>query len=368
MIIKGCKSSNYAKVFTENIEDVAIKQIEEYLNLRFIKGDKIRIMPDVHAGNGCVIGFTSTFDDYIIPNLVGVDIGCGVTSYCLGNIDIDLPKLDEIIRKEIPFGFSIHSKHNHLIDDDIENVKMQILYVKDPYLQLGTLGGGNHFIELGIDSNNNKWLTVHSGSRNFGLSVANFYQNKAKEFMNDYNINLPKGVEFLHKSNQFFDDYIYSVDILTQFAEKNRKLILTKITDKLNIKVLDSINSIHNYIDVDNKIIRKGAIKAELNNRLLIPFNMRDGIIIGLGKGNNDWNCSAPHGAGRIMSRINAKKVIRFEDYENTMKGVFSTCINTNTIDEAPQVYKDMEEIKIAIKDTVQIVDTIKPVYNFKAN
>ena len=377
------------KIFTSNIEDKAREQIDLLLEQEPFKDCKIRIMPDVHAGAGCVIGFTGNLGDKVIPNIVGVDIGCGMLCVELGNIDLDLKKLDEIIHNNIPSGMNVNDEVYEYFDIS-KLLCHKELKNKDGWLEksLCSLGGGNHFIEVDIDEDNNKYLVIHTGSRNLGKQVAEIYQNKAIEYCSykeemkqeiqqklieihkkyEGKTKLPKDLCYLE--GQLRKDYLHDMKICQEFASKNRELIATKIINKLGLYLFieEHFETIHNYIDFEDNIVRKGAISAKKGEKVLIPINMRDGCIIGIGKGNDDWNCSAPHGAGRIMSRMQAKEPFNLDEYKESMKNIYTTSVNENTIDEAPFVYKPMKEIIDNIGDTVDIIKIIKPIYNFKAN
>lgn len=393
------------KIFTDNIEQTAINQINELLEQEAFKDSKVRIMPDVHAGKGCVIGFTGNLGNKVIPNIVGVDIGCGMLCVELGNIDLNLEKLDEIIRKYIPSGRNVNEFVP--IPFFIGHLKCYEELKEIDWLNnsLGTLGGGNHFIEIDIDENNNKYLVIHTGSRNLGKQVAEIYQEKAIKYcsydkeMNEEKQNIIKEYKEQHREKeiqnklieisekyngktklpkdlcylegQLREDYLHDMEICQQFALSNRNTIAQNIINALfnkNLFDFKNFHTIHNYISFEDNIVRKGAISARKGEKLLIPMNMRDGCIIGIGKGNDDWNQSAPHGAGRIMSRNQARETIDIVDYEKSMQGIYSTSITIETIDEAPMVYKPMEEIIECIKDTVEIEKIIKPIYNFKAS
>ena len=410
-INKKCKELRMEnlKIFTDNIESEAIEQIKLLLKQEPFKDCKVRIMPDVHAGKGCVIGFTADLGDKVIPNIVGVDIGCGMLCVELGNIDIDLEKLDKVINENIPAGRNI--REQKLVDfDEIENLYCykELKETNKFEKAIGTLGGGNHFIELDIDDENTKYLVIHTGSRNLGKQVAEYYQNLAielcsgkeeffkkkdeiikiykeagkrneiqkalkeleKEFKNN-KPNLPR--ELCYLTGKYRNMYLHDMEICQLYASLNRSHIALQILEKINISdFIPSHNqkifeTIHNYIDFNDNIVRKGSIRANKGERVIIPINMRDGSIIAIGKGNEDWNNSAPHGAGRIMSRMKAKKTFQLEDFIKSMNGIYSTSIVEETIDEAPFVYKPMKEIIDNIKDTVEIEKIIKPVYNFKA-
>jgi len=394
------------KIFTNNIEESAKEQIDLLLEQEAFKNCKVRIMPDVHAGAGCVIGFTGNLGDKVIPNIVGVDIGCGMLCANLGDSDIDLEKLDNIIRKYIPSGMNVH-------EEKVNDFNFTQLYCykelknKDGWLEksLGTLGGGNHFIEIDVDDENNKYLVIHTGSRNLGKQVCEIYQNKAieycsykKELQEERNniiklykeqgkekeiqkalievnqkyegkTKLPKDLCYLEGKDR--EDYLHDMKLCQEFASLNRKLIAIKIMKELNRGLSfigNNFETIHNYINFEDNIVRKGAISARKGEKVIIPMNMRDGCIIGVGKGNEDWNYSAPHGAGRTMSRNIARNTINMEEYKESMNGIYTTSVNEETIDEAPMVYKPMEEIIEHIKDTIEIEKIIKPIYNFKAN
>lgn len=405
MIITG--KYNSAKVFTNNIEESAIIQIKELLNQEFIKDSKIRIMPDVHSGAGCVIGTTMTIKDKIIPNLVGVDIGCGMLVAKLNIKDNKniLKIIDDIINKNIPSGFNIRNEVHFNIKDSVDNLYnlkcLDYMDIDNAKKSLGTLGGGNHFIELNKNSNNNIYIVIHSGSRNLGLQVANYYQNSAylQQHFNltvddivDKNISsikvkrktLNEKIKEIKKNNKnisfdlsyvsgyLFDDYINDMDIIINYAKINRETILFDILYNLSkigvdVEIVDKFTTIHNYIDTANMILRKGSVSAQKGEKYLLPLNMKDGSLICLGKGNEDWNYSSPHGAGRLMSRSEAKKNIDLDKFKEVMKGIYSTSVTIETIDEAPMVYKNKKEIVENIKDTADIIDHLIPIYNFKA-
>lgn len=397
---------NYAKVFTGNLDDETYSQVIELLNQEFVKESKIRIMPDCHAGAGCVIGTTITIHNKIVPNLVGVDIGCGMLTINLGQRKIDLEALDNFIRKNIPSGMNVYKEVQEL-DVDISKLKcyQELGNYKYYYQSVGTLGGGNHFIEICVDEENNNYLIIHSGSRNLGNKVAQYYQEKAiryiqnkvfnleeesQELIRQYKslglerqlskelkklkkkkVDLPIPRDLCYLEGQDMKDYLFDMHISEKYASENRYRIAYKILNFLNIDLgvcLEVFETIHNYINMDDMILRKGAISAYKNEKVLIPINMRDGCIIGLGRGNPDYNYSAPHGAGRIISRREAQRVINLDNYINSMKGIYTTSVNHHTIDEAPFVYKPMDEILNNITETVEVLKIIKPIYNFKAN
>lgn len=392
------------KIFTENIEPEALNQIYTLIKQPAFSDCKVRIMPDVHAGKGCVIGFTADLGNKVIPNIIGVDIGCGMLTAEIGKIDIDFDKLDKVIRENIPSGRAVR---DYEVDfPEIEDLHCKDLLKNMSWLKssLGTLGGGNHFIEVSEDADGVRYLIIHTGSRNLGKQVAEIYQQIAIESMqglhklkeesvrliNEYKkagrqkeiqkalaelkrkwqpdkLNIPKELCFLTGENR--NDYLHDMKICQDFAVKNRQMIMTTIFSKMGWDTAgkEVFQTIHNYIDHDTNIVRKGAISAKSGEKVLIPLNMRDGCIIGIGKGNDDWNQSAPHGAGRIMSRSKAKETVSLEEFRQSMEGIYTTSVNESTIDESPMVYKPMNEIVTNIEDTVEILKTIKPVYNFKA-
>ena len=395
------------KIFTDNIEPEALNQIYTLIKQPAFADCKVRIMPDVHAGKGCVIGFTADLGDKVIPDIVGVDIGCGMLCCEIGKIDIDYEKLDSVIREHIPAGRAVR-------DEEINFPQLEDLYCKGQLrnmewlkCSLGTLGGGNHFIEVDEDSDGVKYLVIHTGSRNLGKQVAEIYQQMAIDDMQGVNklaeesqkliaeykaagrqkdiqrglaelkrkwqpdkLNIPK--ELCYLTGEHREVYLHDMKICQEFARVNRRAIQDIIFYYMgwtfSRSFMERFQTIHNYIDHDTNIVRKGAISAKAGEKVLIPINMRDGCIIGVGKGNEDWNCSAPHGAGRIMSRSKAKEKVSLEEYQESMKGIYTTSVGQSTIDESPMAYKPMNEILEYIKDTVEIVKIIKPVYNFKAS
>ena len=402
------------KIFTSNIEQEAVDQINTLLEQPAFADCKVRIMPDVHAGAGCVIGFTANLGDKVIPNIVGVDIGCGMLTVELGYINevyhpenvtqIDYAQLDVAIRKRVPCGRDVHDGRK-VRYDKLQQLKCyrELKDTKRFERRIGTLGGGNHFIEIDEGSDGKKYLVIHTGSRNLGKQVADYYQNLAVELMQgkdellakqeqliaDYKaqgrkkeiqaaikelhrtwrpgeIDIPKDLCYLTGKHR--DDYLHDMTICQEFAKLNRTNIAAAILDEMNWVPLDMFETIHNYIEFETNMVRKGAISAKAGEKLLIPINMRDGCIVGIGKGNDDWNQSAPHGAGRIMSRTKAREVVSLDSFREAMDGIFTTSVSAETIDEAPMVYKPMDEIVENIKDTVDILEIIKPVYNFKAS
>ena len=382
------------KVYAETIEDEAIAQIVKMANSPLGENAHIRIMPDAHAGAGCTIGTTMLVTDKVCPNILGVDIGCGVDLvYIKEDFSNRLEELDQIIREKIPYGMSVHNKQISGEDFFSENLRCWDKLKKETKElathSIGTLGGGNHFIEAYIDEENA--LSVHSGSRNIGYKVAQYYQELAEkrimqegkdkfkevlltlppqqreEFIRQYKEKETVDKELCYLTGEDMKDYLNDMYFMQYFATINREKILLTITKEMGLTRLNDIFSIHNYMDND-KVLRKGAIAAHQNQQLVIPLNMRDGILICEGKGNPDWNWSAPHGAGRLYSRSKAKELFSVEEYAEQMKGIFTTCVNEHTLDEAPFVYKDFKEIEKAIEPTVTILKRMKPIYNFKAN
>ncbi len=386
---------NTARVFTDNVEQEAVSQIIHLLNQAFAADSQIRIMPDTHAGAGCTIGTTMTITDKIVPNLVGVDIGCGMETVTLRDTHTELQQLDKAIHRLIPAGFATR-KTPHMFAQDIDLKKLHCakhVNLERAELSLGTLGGGNHFIELDRDEEGKLYLVVHSGSRHLGKQVAEYYQNaaardlkaKAKEAddliaayknqgreaaiqaalqtLSAYKVD--KSLSFVQGA--LFDDYLHDMAIVQRYAELNRHAMIREIIKAMKFKMDEQFTTIHNYIDLSSMILRKGAISAKAGERMLIPMNMRDGSLICVGKGNPDWNYSAPHGAGRLMSRSAAKQSITLTQFERSMQGIYSSTVNKSTLDESPFAYKPMEEIMANITDTAEIVKTIRPLYNFKA-
>ena len=397
---------NTAKVYCDKLEPEVVSQIIELCNQDFCMDSKIAIMPDTHAGKGCVIGFTADLGDKVIPNIVGVDIGCGMLTVELGKIDIDLKQLDEVINECIPSGKNVHEgrivRFQKLQD---LNCYRELKATKRIEKSIGTLGGGNHFIELNIDDEKNIYLVIHSGSRNLGTQVAEHYQKlafdlcagkedyyikrenmieeykrdgkrkliqadlmKLKKKYDDMLPNYPK--ELCYLKGKFKDKYLNDMHICQEYADLNRATMASIILQKLLNKSLEDFkyfNTTHNYINFKDNIIRKGSISAYEGEKVLIPINMRDGSILAIGKGNPDWNFSAPHGAGRLMSRTKAKEKLTLESYKKSMEGIYTTSVNESTLDEAPMAYKPIEEIINNIHDTVEILKVIKPIYNFKA-
>lgn len=391
--IKGGVST--AKVFTDNIEEEAFTQILELCNQEFTRNSTIRIMPDVHAGAGCTIGTTMTIKDKVVPNLVGVDIGCGMEVCILQDTNVNLELLDKTIRAFIPSGFETRDKeHKYVKQINFEElICKEHIDVERARLSIGTLGGGNHFIEADVDMHNNIHFVVHSGSRHLGKQVAEYYQETAyrelislkaekqriiKELKAQgreteiaaclQKVKSPKVKKDLaYLQGDQFKKYIYDMKIVQTYADLNRKAIMDEIVKVMKLTVVDRFTTIHNYIDMNHMMLRKGAISAQKGERVIIPINMRDGSIIAIGKGNEDWNYSAPHGAGRLMSRGKAKSLFTVEEFREQMAGIYSTSVGVATIDESPMVYKPITDIISNIGDTVEIVDVVKPIYNYKA-
>lgn len=398
-VVKG--KYNEAIIFTDVVEETAIDQIQTLCNQAFVAGSKIRIMPDVHTGAGATIGTTMTIEDKIVPNLVGVDIGCGMETLKIKNKHIELQKLDKLIYEKIPAGFNIRENpHPYMEDIDLtalrclKNAKINLNRAER---SLGTLGGGNHFIEVNKDSHNAIYINIHSGSRHLGLEVAKYYQEMAYRALNqnapediealivEYKktgrtIEIQRAIEDLKAANtsivpkalayvegQWMVDYLHDMKIVQEYAALNRKAMMCELVKGMKLKEIESFTTIHNYLDTDHMILRKGAVSAQINEQLLIPINMRDGSLICRGKGNPDWNYSAPHGAGRLMSRNTAKNTFTLSDYKKEMAQVYTTSVNQETLDECPMAYKTMDDIVKNIGDTVEIVEIIKPIYNFKA-
>ena len=376
MMITKKGKYNTANIMIDSIDDATDKQIQDFLNHPAFANSYIAIMPDTHAGKGAVIGFTMKMNDYLIPNVIGVDIGCGMLSAKFDLPNIDLKKFDLFIKENIPSGFHIHTDNRHFNQTlsrdlvDIYDVCHKIGIDENKVIKsIGTLGGGNHFIEAGIDSKGFIWVTIHSGSRNFGLRVANYHQNKAKEILKQYfSPYVGTGLEFLVVGTPEYNDYLSDLKIAQQYAALNRWYILREIINFFGNEPIKQISSVHNFIDEDN-IIRKGATPAHEGEDVIIPFNMRDGIAICKGKGNPKYNYSAPHGAGRILSRVKAKEQLSVENFKKQMSdaGVYTSTATAETLDEAPDAYKDMNVILENIKETVDVVEMVKPIYNFKA-
>lgn len=384
-----------ALVFTENVEATAYSQLKEILDseTQIALGANIRVMPDVHAGLGCVIGTTMHITDKVVPNFVGVDIGCGMKVQKLKERaeDIDLARLDDIIKKRIPSGFSIRKSPHALAGETrIEELKCKNFVNLDrAYKSIGTLGGGNHFIELNEDDEGNIYLVIHSGSRHLGTQIAGHYQNEAHQRLNakqsqrmqpggnlkkkDFKrakrkqteARIPKNLAYCE--GELMQDYLFDMDVGQEFAFINRRAMAETIINTMGWTVLEEFQTIHNYIDTKEMILRKGAVSAQKDEILLIPINMQFGSLICRGKGNALWNHSAPHGAGRVMSRRQARERVSLKDFQKSMQGIYTSSVNRDTLDEAPMVYKPASEIMENIQDTVDVLKIIRPIYNFKA-
>ena len=398
MEIKG--QVNTAVCFAKVIEDEAIEQIRRMCDYEFTADSQIRIMPDVHAGKGCTIGTTMTVKDKAVPNIVGVDIGCGMYTVNLGQVEIDMEQMDAAAHF-IPSGLNVWEGRKEHFDLLGLRCYRGLKDAKRLERSLGTLGGGNHFIEIDQAADGTKYLVIHSGSRNLGKQVAEFYQrlaielNKGKEeyfakrdaLIAEYKAagrrneiqaalkalkweareaTIPEDLCFVY--GQYLEDYLHDVEICQRFARRSRELMAEIILQRLGIEAVDAFHTIHNYIDTDEMILRKGAIAAHKGEKVLIPINMRDGSVLAIGKGNPDWNFSAPHGAGRIMSRTAAKENLNLDEYRREMEGIYTTSVNEATLDEAPMAYKSLSDIIDVISESVDVIEVLKPIYNFKAN
>lgn len=398
--IKG--KVNTAHCHAKVVENEAIEQIRRMCDFPMTEGSQIRIMPDVHSGKGCTIGTTMTIIDKAVPNVVGVDIGCGMLTVNLGKIEIDFEKMDEASHF-IPSGRNVWDGRQERFD--LTRLQCYRNLQKTKWLErsLGTLGGGNHFIEIDEASDGTKYLVIHSGSRNLGKQVAEFYQqlaidldkgigdylearegiiksykeqgrrNEIQEALNQLRwdkenneTTMPEDLCFL--SGKYLEWYLHDVEICQEFARKSREKMAQIILERTGMTAIKSFHTIHNYIDTDEMILRKGAIAAHNGEKVLIPINMRDGSVLAVGKGNPEWNYSAPHGAGRIMSRTKAKNSLSLDEYKKTMEGVYTTSVNENTLDEAPMAYKSLDDIIDVIRESVDVIDVMKPIYNFKAS
>jgi RNA-splicing ligase RtcB len=364
---------NTANIMIDEVDDATLGQIQDFLNNPAFGKGYIAIMPDCHKGNGSCIGFTMSDMEYVIPSIVGVDIGCGMLMSKFAVKNVDLKKFDEYIKHSIPSGFSINEMVPVIPEDfqvSVHNICQRIDKDPDKMLKaIGSLGGGNHFIEAGYDAQNNFAVTIHSGSRNFGLSVANFYQDKAKQNLAKYFLQDEyRGLEFLPMDSQEARDYMIALQVAQKFASENRLAMMLKIARFLEVLPVSSVESVHNFIG-DDGIIRKGATPAYEGQKVLIPFNMRDGIAVCTGRGSKKYNYSAPHGAGRVLSRTAAHAKLSVEDFVQQMSdaGVYTTTANKTTLDEAPDAYKAIDVILANIVETVRVDEFIVPVYNFKA-
>lgn len=398
--IKG--KINTALCYAKVVEEEAIEQIRRMCDYPTTEGSQIRIMPDVHAGKGCTIGTTMTINGKAVPNVVGVDIGCGMYTVNLGKADIDFEKVDEAAHF-IPSGRDIWDGRIERFDLTDLACYRQLKETKRLAKSLGTLGGGNHFIEIDEASDGTKYLVIHSGSRNLGKQVAELYQKLAVNLDRGYGEYLEKREEIIHTykeqgcreeiqealkqlhfkvyeseptmpedlcylSGRYLEDYLHDVVICQTFAKRNREKMAELLLERTGMTGWEAFHTIHNYIDTEEMILRKGAIAAHKGEKVLIPINMRDGSVLAVGKGNPDWNFSAPHGAGRLMSRTDAKEKLSMKEYEESMKGIYTTSVNEYTLDESPMAYKSLDDIIDVIKDSVDVIDIMKPIYNFKAS
>ena len=390
---------NQAKIFTDVVDQASIAQVIELCNQEFTAGSRIRLMPDVHAGAGCTVGTTMTITDRVVPNLVGVDIGCGMETARLREDHLELQKLDKLIREKIPSGFAVRSAAHRYADQiDLEELccfrHIQMLRAEK---SIGTLGGGNHFIEVDRDEEGQLYVVIHSGSRRLGLEVAKYYQEEGYKVLNQTDqasldrliaemraagrqkdiqkelkrrksqklTRIPRPLAYV--AGELFDQYIHDMKLVQHFARLNRQAMLDEIVKGMKLHVEEQFTTVHNYIDTDAMILRKGAVSARAGERLLIPINMRDGSLLCVGKGNEDWNCSAPHGAGRLMSRGEAKQSFTVSEFKKQMEGIYSTSVGRSTLDECPMAYKGMADILDNIGPTAEVVKVIQPIYNFKA-
>lgn len=391
---------NTAFCYTPVLEDAARVQIQSVCDQKEFAGCKIRVMPDVHAGKGCTIGTTMTIRDKIVPGMVGVDIGCGMETVELSEREINFERLDALIRKEIPYGREVRDEI-HALNAELDLSQLccaDQVNLNRAMRSIGSLGGGNHFIEVDRAEDGRLFLVVHSGSRHLGTEVANFYQDEGRRALwggahyqikatidqmkaegrfkeiqktitalkREHDLSIPKDLAYVEGA--LFDDYIHDMKLTQKFAVLNRKAMVDVILSGMGLTPADEFTTIHNYIDTDAMILRKGSVSAKAGEKLLIPINMRDGSLICIGKGNEDWNCSAPHGAGRLMSRKAAFNALSMEEFQKEMEGIYTTCVVPDTLDESPMAYKSMDEIIDQIEPTVEIVQRIRPVYNFKAS
>lgn len=397
------------KVFAKTVEPEVYGQLYRLLSLDAFRDAKIRIMPDTHAGMGCVIGFTAALGDKVVPNLVGVDIGCGMYVQNLGHVDINFPALDKFIREHIPSGSCVNEVQGSRVEfPELKDMRMckHLRNVEHLQSSIGSLGGGNHFIELDKDSAGNIYLVIHTGSRNLGQQVCKHYQKLAVDQCNKHSADIKREInaaieqlkaegrqkessqviseikakygridkvpaDLCYLTGELREDYLHDMRICQEFAIRNREEIARRIVKHLGVSkwgMESGFHTIHNYIDFTDGIIRKGAIRCNEGELVIIPLNMRDGSILAKGKGNEDWNFSGPHGAGRLMSRSAAKESISMKDFRASMEGIYTTSVNKNTLDESPMAYKNANEIVEAVQDTVEVIEVIKPIYNFKAS
>ena len=398
--IKG--KVNTAICYAKVVEDEAIEQIRRMCDYSITEGSRIRIMPDVHAGKGCTVGTTMTIRDRVVPNIVGVDIGCGMYTVNLGKTEIDFERVDEAAHF-IPSGTRVWEGRQERFDLTSLRCYRDLRDARRLVRSLGTLGGGNHFIEIDRAADGTSYLIIHSGSRNLGKQVANHYQRIAidlakgkdeyftardrlikeyketgrrkeiqaalkqmKRAFKEQEMDLPEDLCFVY--DRYLEDYLHDVEICQAFAKRSRELMAEILLDRTGMSGSDGFHTIHNYIDTGEMILRKGAIAAHEGEKVLIPINMRDGSVLAMGKGNPEWNYSAPHGAGRLMSRTKAKQILDLDEYRKTMEGIYTTSVSAGTLDEAPMAYKSLEDIIDVIRASVDVIDVMRPVYNFKAD
>ncbi len=390
---------NEAKIFTDVVDQASIAQVIALCSQEFAAGSRIRLMPDVHAGMGCTVGTTMTITDKVVPNLVGVDIGCGMETVRVREDHMEMQKLDKLIYERIPSGFAIRQKiHRYTEEVDLGELRcarhVDLIRAEK---SMGTLGGGNHFIEVDQDSEGRLYIVIHSGSRRLGLEVAKYYQEEGwkalnrtddasveamiaqlraegrqkeiqrelKRLKNQKQTSIPRPLAYV--SGALFEDYLHDMRIVQRFAALNRQAMVDEIVKGMKLHIEEQFTTIHNYIDTEAMVLRKGAVSAQAGERLLIPINMRDGSLLCVGKGNEDWNCSAPHGAGRLMSRSEAKESFTVSEFKKQMAGVYTTSVGRGTLDECPMAYKGMEDILANIAPTAEVQEILRPVYNFKA-
>ena len=391
---------NTAVCYATVVEDEAVEQIRRMCDHEFTRDSRIRIMPDVHAGKGCTVGTTMTIRDKVVPNIVGVDIGCGMYTVSLGRVPLNLARLDDVAHY-IPSGLNVWDRPREPFDLSELRCSSNLKGMGRLECSLGTLGGGNHFIEVDEAADGTRYLVIHSGSRNLGKQVATYYQrlaidmNRGKEeylasrdaLIAEYRATgrskeiqaalkalhsryrkgtMPEDLCYLYGTR--LEDYLHDVEVCQRFARLNREKMATIILEETGLEALDAFHTIHNYIDTEERILRKGAIAAHEGEKVLIPINMRDGSVLGVGKGNPDWNYSAPHGAGRVLSRRAAKEKLDLEEYRREMAGVYTTSVSEATLDEAPMAYKSLSDIMEPIGESVHVLEVLKPIYNFKAN
>lgn len=365
--IKGAYAS--AKIFTDNVEEYALAQVKMICDNEAAAGSVVRVMPDVHPGKIGPIGLTMTLADAVMPGIVGIDIGCGMTLAKLKDKRMEFPKLDTVIRERVPAGFQIRKKA-HRYSEEFSFAELRCfkhINLPKAMLSMGTLGGGNHFIEVDQDGDKKLYIVIHSGSRSLGKAVAEYYLKAGQTALKEKNIEVPYELTYL--TGALMDDYLNDQQIVQQYAAQNRAAMLDEIVKGMKLKVEEVVSCVHNYIEITpvRKLLRKGAISAKAGERVIIPINMKDGIILGTGKGNSEWNGSAPHGSGRLLKRTEVSSRYTVASFKKEMQGVYSSCINKATLDEAPFAYRRLEEMQELLSDTVEIERILRPVYNFKA-